>query len=135
MSAPQVRPAGVQAGPKGDKLSKFDLRFLKPNTDAMPTAALHTLEHLLATFMRERLEGIIDLSPMGCRTGFYLTVWGEISGERVREALVYSLEKVIAAEWSEVPATTAKECGNYRDHSLFGAQEYAKLVLEGFARK
>ena len=135
MAAPQVRPAGVQTGPKGDVISKFDLRFLKPNTDAIPTAAVHTLEHLLATYMRERLVGIVDLSPMGCRTGFYLTVWGEVSGEAVRDALLYSLQKVIATEWSDVPGTTAKECGNYRDHSLFGAQEYARQVIEGFAKR
>jgi S-ribosylhomocysteine lyase len=131
MPAPQVRPAGVQVGPKGDKLSKFDLRFLKPNTDAMPTATIHTLEHLLATYMREHLEGIIDLSPMGCRTGFYLTVWGEVSADSVREALVHSLKKVVTTQWIDVPGTTAKECGNYRDHSLFGAQEYATVVLKG----
>jgi S-ribosylhomocysteine lyase len=135
MAAPQVRAAGVQIGPKGDAITKFDLRFVRPNTEAMPTGAVHTLEHLLATYMRERLEGIVDLSPMGCRTGFYLTVLGEVSGETVQAALLYSLRKVVATEWAEVPGTTAKECGNYRDHSLFGAQEYAKLVIEGFAKK
>jgi len=76
MIAPQVRKVGVQTGPAGDRVSKFDLRFIKPNTDAMPTAAIHTLEHLLATYMKEYLEGVIDISPMGCRTGFYLSIWG-----------------------------------------------------------
>jgi S-ribosylhomocysteine lyase len=135
MPAPQVRRAGTLTGPKGDVISKFDLRFIKPNTDAIPTAAVHTLEHLLATYMRERLDGLIDLSPMGCRTGFYLTVWGDVSGEAVRDALLYSLKRVVETAWDEVPGTTAIECGNYRDHSLFGAKEYAKQVIEGFANK
>jgi len=135
MPAPQVRRAGIQTGPKGDVISKFDLRFLKPNTDAIPTGAVHTLEHLLATYMRERLDGLIDLSPMGCRTGFYLTVWGDVDSKTIKDALLYSLNRVVETAWDEVPGTTAKECGNYRDHSLFGAKEYAKQVIEGFAKK
>jgi S-ribosylhomocysteine lyase len=134
MPAPQVRKAGIQKGPNGDVISKFDLRFIKPNTDAIPTAAIHTLEHLLATYMRERLENLVDLSPMGCRTGFYLTVWGDVDSETVRSALEYSLKRVLDTKWEEVPGTTEKECGNYRDHSLFGAQEYAKQVLEGIRK-
>ena len=134
MPAPQVRKAGTQTGLKGDSISKFDLRLVKPNTDAIPTGAMHTLEHLLATFLRERLEGIIDFSPMGCRTGFYLTIWGDVATGTIETALVESLKQVIHAEWKDVPGTTAKECGNYRDHSLFGAQEYARQVLEGFQR-
>ncbi|MCP4632996.1 MAG: S-ribosylhomocysteine lyase, partial [candidate division Zixibacteria bacterium] len=69
MPAPQVRKVGTYSGEKGDKISKFDLRFIKPNSDAIPTGAIHTLEHLLATYMRTDLPDIIDISPMGCRTG------------------------------------------------------------------
>jgi S-ribosylhomocysteine lyase len=135
MPAPQVRRAGTQTGPKGDVICKYDLRFLRPNVDAIPTGAIHTLEHLLATYMRERLDGLIDLSPMGCRTGFYLTVWGDVASETVKDALLYSLNRIIKTEWDDVPGTTAKECGNYRDHSLFGAKEYAKQVIAGFAKR
>src|SRR5699024_11815148 len=60
---------------------------------ALPTAALHTLEHLLAVNLRDYIEGVIDLSPMGCRTGFYLIVWGEHSTEEIRDALKTVLEK------------------------------------------
>ena len=78
--------------------------------------------------LRDYIEGVIDLSPMGCRTGFYLIVWGEHSTEEIRDALKTVLEKhVIGTDY--VPAVSAKECGNYRDHSLFAAQEYAKQVL------
>jgi S-ribosylhomocysteine lyase len=80
--------------------------------------------------MRERIDGIIDVSPMGCRTGFYLTKIGQSDLEEIEQALISSLEEVIATE--DVPAMTAKQCGNYRDHSLFGAQEYARKFLAGF---
>ena len=111
VKAPFVRKCCVLDGKMGDKVSKFDLRFLQPNKEAFGTAAMHGLEHLLATYLREELEGLIDLSPMGCRTGFYLVMWAE-----------------------EMIAATSVECGNYRDLSLFGAKEYAKYVLDkGFS--
>lgn len=128
VKAPYVRKASVMTGPKGDAVTKFDLRFTQPNAMAVPTAAIHTLEHLLAGYMREELEGIIDLSPMGCRTGFYMIVWGRPESRNVAEALRKSLEKVVEAR--EVPATDETSCGNFRDHSLFSAQAYARLVLE-----
>lgn len=127
VKAPYVRLAGGETHETGATLQKYDLRFLQPNQDALPTGALHTLEHLLATWMRDELTGIIDISPMGCRTGFYLIIWGEHTPAEVRDALVTVLEKVIVAE--TVPAVSAKECGNYKDHSLFAAKEYAKQVL------
>ncbi|MDO4814672.1 MAG: S-ribosylhomocysteine lyase [Gemella sp.] len=128
VKAPYVRRAGAETHETGAKISKFDLRFIQPNKDAFPTGAMHTLEHLLAINMRDHLEGIIDISPMGCRTGFYMITWGTPSVEEVRDAL----EKVlhIVGETEVVPATTAKECGNFRDHSLFAAKIYASEVLE-----
>ncbi len=128
VKAPYIRRAGAETHEKGAMVSKFDLRFLQPNEDAFPTGAMHTLEHLLAINMRDYLDGIIDISPMGCRTGFYMITWGEPSLEKVRNALVKTLE--IVGKTEIVPATTAKECGNFRDHSLFGAKIYASQVLE-----
>lgn len=128
VKAPYVRMAGTEQHAKGSALQKYDLRFLQPNEDAMPTAAVHTLEHLLATYLRDELEGIIDISPMGCRTGFYLIIWDEHEPKEVAAALTKVLEKVIITE--HIPAISAEECGNYRDHSLFAAKEYAKIVLE-----
>ena len=115
VKAPYVRVAGVEHDEKG-------------NTDAFPTGAVHTLEHLLATYLRDHLEGIIDVSPMGCRTGFYCIKWNESSAEEIAQALENTLHDVLETE--VIPAVTAKECGNYRDHSLFSAKEYAKQVLE-----
>lgn len=127
VKAPFVRKCGVLTGPNGDVVTKFDLRFMQPNKDSIPTAALHALEHLLAGYLRDEVENVIDLSPMGCRTGFYFIVWGQPSIEQIKLALKKSLQRVV--ESTEVPAANEVQCGNYRDLSLFGAQEYAKLVL------
>ncbi|WP_342425595.1 S-ribosylhomocysteine lyase [Paenibacillus sp. FSL L8-0502] len=128
VKAPYVRPAGVEHDEKGSTVQKYDLRFLQPNEDALPTAAVHTLEHLLATYLRDEIKGIIDISPMGCRTGFYLILWNEHEPEEIALALEKTLKRIL--ETTEVPAVTALECGNYKDHSLFSAQEYVKIVLE-----
>lgn len=132
VKAPFVRKCSVLEGEKGDKITKFDLRFLQPNKEAFGTAAMHGLEHLLATYMREELDNVIDLSPMGCRTGFYLVMWGDVEASKVKEGLEKALKKVLNTD--EMIANTSVECGNYRDLSLFGAKEYAKYVLEeGFS--
>ena len=132
VKAPYVRKCCVLDGKIGDKVSKFDLRFLQPNVEAFGTASMHGLEHLLATYLREELDNIIDLSPMGCRTGFYLIIWGDVEASTVKLALERALQKVM--ECKEMIAASAVECGNYRDLSLFGAKEYAKYVLDkGFS--
>ena len=132
VKAPYIRKCCTLNGPQGDYVTKFDIRFLQPNKEAFGTAAMHGLEHLLATYLREELEGLIDLSPMGCRTGFYLVMWGDVEAKTVKEGLERALEKVLNAE--EMIAATSVECGNYRDLSLFGAKEYAKYVLDkGFS--
>lgn len=128
VKAPYVRIAGTKKNAKGSTIQKYDLRFLQPNADALPTAAVHTLEHLLATYLRDELEGIIDISPMGCRTGFYLIIWDEHNPADVAAALTKVLHKVLDTE--VVPAVSALECGNYKDHSLFSAKEYARIVLD-----
>ncbi|KWX88649.1 S-ribosylhomocysteinase [Paenibacillus riograndensis] len=126
--APYVRVAGKDKNETDRTVQKYDLRLLQPNADALATAAVHTGEHLLATYLREELEGIIDISPMGCRTGFYLIIWDEHEPADVAAALTKVLHKVLETE--HVPAVSALECGNYKDHSLFSATEYARLVLE-----
>lgn len=132
VKAPFVRRCCILEGTHGDKVTKFDLRFLQPNKEAFGTAAMHGLEHLLAHELRNHLDGIIDLSPMGCRTGFYLSIWGEREAAEIKEALEKSLKIILSAK--EVPAANAVQCGNYRDLSLFGAKEYAEYVLEkGFS--
>ena len=133
VEAPFVRKCGLVTTPKGDAITKFDLRFMQPNKEAMPTGAVHAIEHLMAVFIREELEYVVDISPMGCRTGFYLIVVGEPTEASVAKALMNSIEKIIESE--EVPAANPVQCGNYRDICLFGAKEYSKEVLQKLMQK
>nr|MDQ3399266.1 S-ribosylhomocysteine lyase [Deinococcota bacterium] len=126
--APYVRLAGRYKTAHGDEVRKFDLRFVQPNVTALPTAALHSIEHLMALYLRQRLPATIDASPMGCRTGFYLTVLGEPSEERVREVMEGTLKDIVAHS-GDIPGCSELECGNYRDHSLHGAQTWARDIL------
>lgn len=128
MRAPYVRLAGTYRGPKGDEVRKFDLRMVQPNKAELPTAALHTLEHLMAGYLRESLEDIVDASPMGCRTGFYLTVLGTPAEEEVATAFREALHKV-TQHGGPIPGCSELECGNYRDHSLPGARAWARDIL------
>ena len=132
--APFVRLTAKKQGQKGDIVTKFDIRFCQPNKEFMSTGAIHTLEHLMAEYIRDEMEGVIDLSPMGCRTGFYFTVWGDHTEEEIADHLMNVLKKV--AVWDKpVPATTEQECGNYRDHDLDGAKKYAAKWVEGIQKK
>lgn len=91
---------------------------------------MHTIEHLLAGLLRDRLDGVIDCSPFGCRTGFHLITWGEHSTTEVAKALKGSLEAIANdIEWKDVQGTDKYSCGNYRDHSLFSAKEWSKEIL------
>lgn len=132
VKAPYIRKCCLLSSPKGDFVTKFDIRFLQPNKEAFGTAAMHGLEHLLAHELRNNLDGIIDLSPMGCRTGFYLSIFGNRDVNEIKIALENALNKILEAK--EIPAANEIQCGNYRDLSLFGAKEYAKEALEkGFS--
>lgn len=133
VEAPFVRKCGRIETPNRDIITKFDLRFTQPNKEAMPTGAIHAIEHLMAGFIREELDGVIDLSPMGCRTGFYLIIIGDKEENEIKKALIKCLHKVVLAE--EIPAVNPIQCGNYRDMSLFGAKEFAKVVVEALKNK
>ena len=134
VTAPYVRLAARKVGEKGDIVSKYDIRFTQPNKEFMTTGAIHTLEHLIAEYIRDEMEGVIDLSPMGCRTGFYFTIWGQPTEEEVANHLLNVLRKV--SVWDKaIPATTEKECGNYKDHDLEGAKSFAKRWCDGIEKK
>ncbi|MBR5646453.1 MAG: S-ribosylhomocysteine lyase [Treponema sp.] len=134
VTAPFVRLAARKTGEKGDVVTKFDIRFCQPNKEFMTTGAIHTLEHLMAEYIRDEMDGVIDLSPMGCRTGFYFTVFGERTEKEIADHLMNVLKKV--AVWDKpVPAVTEKECGNYRDHDLDGAKKYAASWVSGIEKK
>ena len=129
--APYVRLIGAESGPSGDVITNFDVRFVQPNANAIGMAALHTIEHSMASLIRDRIDGMIDFSPFGCQTGFHMIMWGEHSSEEIAKVIKSSLEELASDEfgWDNVPGVAEKECGNYRNHSLFGAKEWAKKIL------
>lgn len=129
--APYVRRIGVEHGPGGGTITNFDVRLVQPNAGEIPTAGIHTIEHMLAGLLRDRIDGVIDISPFGCRTGFHLLMWGEPEVADVVTALTGSL-RFIAEEAVEadIPGVSALECGNYRDHSLHSAREWSRTVLD-----
>lgn len=130
VKAPYVRFIDTQRGEHGDVISNYDIRLTQPNVEAIPTGALHTIEHTFAVLLRARITGYIDCSPFGCRTGFHLLTWGEHSTEEIAKAVAQSLQFIAQeATWSDVPATTIESCGNYRDHSLFGARQWCADIL------
>lgn len=129
VKAPYVRLISTTFGPSGDQISNYDVRLTQPNEEFLDTASLHTLEHLLAKYLRPQLPGYIDCSPYGCRTGFHLLCWGEMDARQAALALKKALEQVVETAPDEVPGTKRQECGNYRDHSLEGARAWAKRIL------
>ena len=127
--APYVRVAGKYETESGDPITKFDLRLSQPNVEFLPTKAIHSLEHLMAGYMRDEIDGILDLSPMGCRTGLYLTVRGRPTAQKVLKSLEKVLKKVLAHE-GKIPGASLLECGNWKDHSLSAAKIWAQRVLD-----
>jgi S-ribosylhomocysteine lyase len=134
MPAPAVREAKTMKTPSGDTITVFDLRFVQPNKDILSQEGIHTLEHLFAGFMRDHLNGdgveIIDLSPMGCRTGFYMSLIGTPDKQKVAQAWAEAMEDVIGVkEQKDIPEPNVYQCGTFKMHSLEDAQNIAKNVL------
>ncbi|MBY6187014.1 S-ribosylhomocysteine lyase [Marinobacter hydrocarbonoclasticus] len=135
MAAPAVRVAKTMGTPKGDTITVFDLRFCLPNAEILSEKGIHTLEHLFAGFMRDHLNGngveIIDISPMGCRTGFYMSLIGTPAESQVAAAWRASMEDVLKVEnQGQIPELNEYQCGTYAMHSLAEAQQIAKGILE-----
>lgn len=132
MPAPAVRLAKVMKTPHGDEICVFDLRFCKPNKEILSEKGIHTLEHLFAGFMREHLNKqgeveIIDISPMGCRTGFYMSLIGKPSNESVKNAWEASMQDILKV--ANIPEANEYQCGTYKMHSIQEAQEIAQDTL------
>lgn len=128
VAAPYVRLAGIKEGQNGDVVRKYDVRFKQPNKEHMKMDALHSIEHLMAENIRNHTEHVVDMSPMGCQTGFYLTMINHDDFEEVLSILEKTLHDVVNA--TEVPACNEVQCGWAANHSLEGAQELAKEMLE-----
>ncbi|EOX1605830.1 S-ribosylhomocysteine lyase [Vibrio cholerae] len=134
MNAPAVRVAKTMQTPKGDTITVFDLRFTMPNKDILSERGIHTLEHLYAGFMRNHLNGsqveIIDISPMGCRTGFYMSLIGAPTEQQVAQAWLAAMQDVLKVESQEqIPELNEYQCGTATMHSLEEAKVIAKNVI------
>ena len=123
-------------------VTTFDLRMTSPNEEpVMNTAEVHTIEHLGATYLRNKEEirdKVIYFGPMGCRTGFYLLLAGDYASKDI-VALVTEMFEFIRDYRGEVPGASPKDCGNYLDMNLpmanYMAKRYLTEVLENITEK
>lgn len=121
-------------------ITTYDIRMVVPNGGVyLENAAMHTLEHLFATYARNSgySPAVIYVGPMGCRTGFYLLVRDLPAADAI--ALAQQSMAFAAAFTGEIPGTASSaECGNYLEHDLAGARSIAKKmvgVLQGWKRE
>ncbi len=118
-----------------ETVTTFDLRLTSPNEEpVMNTAEMHTMEHLAATYLRNEpawQDKVLYFGPMGCRTGFYLLLSGDLSSRDVLQ-LVRDCFRFIADFTGEVPGASAKDCANYLDMNLpianYWGRKYAALL-------
>lgn len=123
VTAPYIRVAADKTLLKGSRLIKYDVRFTQPNESFLENDTLHSIEHCLATTLRDVTSYVIDISPMGCQTGFYVSVDGDGLGsvEEFIDILLESMRKV--SDLTEVPGASVKECGFAASHNLGKAKE------------
>ncbi len=116
-----------------ETITTFDLRMTSPNEEpVMNTAEVHTMEHLGATFLRNHKDfkdKVIYFGPMGCRTGFYMLLAGDLESRDV-VPLVTEMYEFMRDFEGEVPGASAKDCGNYLDMNLNMAKLLAKNYLD-----
>ncbi len=116
----------------GVVLTTFDLRMKLPNREMLSNKAIHTLEHLIATFVRNHKDfgqKIIYFGPMGCLTGMYLIVSGQLSSQDILPLLLEAFDFVVDFE-GDIPGVSEIECGNAELHSLEEAKEEARHYLD-----
>lgn len=125
-----ILSVGLHAQTDANGITTFDLRFKKPNAgNYISPKALHTIEHLMATVLRNSAAGenIVYFGPMGCRTGFYLLTVN-LTYSDVRALLKESIPVAIALK--EIPGAKKAECGNYLEHDLAEARTELAAYLE-----
>ena len=115
-----------------ETVTTFDLRITAPNIEpVMNTAEVHAMEHLGATYLRNDptwKDRVVYFGPMGCRTGFYLLLSGDLASEDVLP-MVADTFRFIRDFSGEIPGASAKDCGNYLDMNLPMAQFYARRYV------
>lgn len=119
--------------PSGDVLTTFDIRMTRPNReDALTPRALHAMEHLAATFLRnhpEWKERVVYWGPMGCCTGNYLILQGKLDSNDIIPLMREAMEFVAGFE-GDIPGATPRDCGNYSFMDLTAAKDAAARYLE-----
>jgi len=128
VAAPFIRVADRKELPAGDILVKYDIRFCQPNAEHLEMATVHSLEHTMAEKFRDHADYIVDFSPMGCQTGFYLIVAGDHDIAEIDALLAATLQDVLDAD--DVPAANEVQCGWGANHTLEGAQAAARRMLQ-----
>ena len=114
------------------QVTTFDLRVTAPNREpVMDMPAIHTIEHLGATFLRfgEHKDKIVYFGPMGCRTGFYLILFGAVEAADALP-MVADMCRFIVDYEGEIPGAKPAECGNYLEQNLAMAKFYAARYLK-----
>ena len=117
-------------------VTTFDIRYVAPNREpVLDMPAVHTIEHLGATYLRNSKinNSIIYFGPMGCRTGFYLVVFGKLSSKDIYKEIVKMCNFILSFE-GEIPGAKPEECGNYLEHNLNMAKLYTIKYLEDLKR-
>ena len=116
-----------------DTVTTFDIRMKAPNREpALHQGALHTIEHLAATFLRNNeqwADRIVYWGPMGCLTGNYLLMKGDLRSEDIVGLMIDTFE-FIASFQGDVPGTQPQDCGNSLLHDLPMARYEARKYLE-----
>ena len=110
----------------GSTVTTFDLRITAPNREpVIDMPALHTIEHLGATYLRNspRKEEIVYFGPMGCRTGCYLILFGDLNSEDVYDLVLEMCDFILAFQ-GEIPGAAPEQCGNYSEQNLNMAKYY-----------
>lgn len=114
---------------KGDTVvTTFDMRITAPNKEpVMDMPALHTIEHLGATFLRNSAvkDDIVYFGPMGCRTGFYIVMFGDLKPLDIFDLVISMCDFIIGFE-GDIPGAKPEECGNYSEQNLNMAKYYIK---------
>lgn len=112
-------------------ITTFDIRITAPNREpVVDMPALHTIEHLGATYLRnsKRKDEVVYFGPMGCRTGCYLVMFGDLSSEDIYHLVKDMCEFIIGFE-GEIPGAQPEQCGNYSEQNLNMAKYYIKRYL------
>ena len=121
----------------GNTITTFDMRFTSPNKEnVLDTGAIYTIEHLGATFWRngDFKEKTVYFGPMGCRTGFYLILFGKYDSLDILQETENMLKFIINYN-GEIPGASAIECGNYSDQNLENAKKFCRNYLNSLEKE